>query len=138
MENLLYYLLKVSVGTTVFYATYHFLFRKSKRFVFNRLYLAGSFLASFIIPLITFKRKIYITEAYSYITAETTGITETLTNVPHTAGSMGLHQYLLIIYLSGVVFFLLKLAYAFIIAARIRKNSRIEKIAGHNRLCNRR
>jgi hypothetical protein len=130
MENLLYYLLKVSVGTTVFYGTYHFLFRKSKLFVFNRLYLTGSFLASFMIPLITFKRKIYITETYSYITAETTGITETLTYVPYTAGSIGLHQYLLIIYLSGVVFFLLKLAYAFIIAARIRKNSRIEKIEG--------
>jgi hypothetical protein len=63
MEDILYYLLKVSVGTAVFYITYHFLFRKSKQFVFNRLYLAGSFLASFIIPLITFKRKTYITEA---------------------------------------------------------------------------
>jgi beta-lactamase regulating signal transducer with metallopeptidase domain len=133
MENILYYLIKVAVGTAVFYLTYHFLFRKSKQFVFNRLYLAGSFLASFIIPLITFKRKTYVTEAaYSYATAETSGIYETITYVPETAGSMGLHQYLLIIYIAGVVFFLLRLVYAFIVAARIKANSTAENIAGMN------
>jgi beta-lactamase regulating signal transducer with metallopeptidase domain len=133
MENILYYLLKISVGTAVFYMTYHFLFRKSKQFVFNRLYLAGSFLASFIIPLITFKTKTYITEApYQYITAETSGIYETITYVPEAAASVGLHQYLLIIYLAGVVFFLLRLAYAFIVAARIKANSTAENIAGMN------
>ena len=133
MENILYYLLKVSVGTAVFYITYHFLFRKSKQFVFNRLYLAGSFLASFIIPLITFKSKTYITEAaYSYITSETNVFPETVTNVPDTAGSMGLHQYLLIIYFAGVVYFLFRLAYAFLVAARIKANSTTENIAGMN------
>ena len=131
MEDILYYLLRASIGTAVFYITYHFLFRKSKRFVFNRLYLTGSFLASFIIPLITFKRKIYITETtYSYITAETTGISETMTYVPETAGTIGLHQYLLIIYFAGVAIFLSRLAYSYIVAARIKANSTIENIAG--------
>ncbi|MGF1586944.1 MAG: M56 family metallopeptidase [Bacteroidales bacterium] len=133
MENILYYLLKVSVGTAVFYLTYHFLFRKSKQFVFNRLYLAGSFLASFIIPLITFKRKTYLTEtAYSYITAETNLISENIIYVPETAGTMGLHHYLLIIYFAGVIYFLFRLAYAFIVAARIKANSTTVNIAGMN------
>jgi beta-lactamase regulating signal transducer with metallopeptidase domain len=133
MEDILYYLLKVSIGTAVFYLTYHFLFRKSKQFVFNRLYLAGSFLASFIIPLITFKRKTYITEAaYSYITSETIVTSETMTYVQDTAVSMGVHQYLLIIYFAGVVYFLARLAYAFIVAARIKANSTTENIAGMN------
>jgi hypothetical protein len=133
MENILYYLLKVSVGTAVFFLTYHFLFSKSKQFVFNRLYLAGSFLASFIIPLITFKRKTYLTEtAYSYITAETNVVSENIIYVPETAGSMGLQHYLLIIYFAGVVYFLFRLAYAFIVAARIKANSTTENIAGMN------
>ena len=70
MADILYYLLKVSIGIAVFYTPYYFLFRKSNQFVFNRLYLTGSFLTSFIIPLVTFKKKIHLIETYSYITAE--------------------------------------------------------------------
>lgn len=130
MENFLYYLLKVSVGTAVFYITYHFLFRKSKQFVFNRLYLAGSFLASFIIPLITFKRKTYLTEAYSYFAADPASIPDTMAYAPETGVSMGFPEYLLIMYLSGVIFFLTKLVYSLIVAARIKAKSTPEQIAG--------
>ncbi len=130
MADILYYLLKVSVGTTVFYITYHLLFIKSKQFVFNRIYLAGSFLASFIIPLVTFRKKIHLTETYSYITAEATGITESLTYSPDISSSLGLNQYLLFAYLTGSVLFLSKFIYAFIIAARIRANSTTQQIAG--------
>ena len=130
MEEILYYLLKVSIGIAVFYTTYHFLFRKSKQFVFNRLYLAGSFLASFFIPLVTFKRKIHLAETYSYFTAEATGITESLTYSPEISSSMGINQYLLFAYLTGAVLFLSKLIYSFIIAARIRANSTAQQIAG--------
>jgi beta-lactamase regulating signal transducer with metallopeptidase domain len=130
MEEILYYLLKVSVGTAVFYLTYHFLFRKSKQFVFNRLYLAGSFLVSFIIPLITFKRNTHIVESYSYISADAAGITESLTYYsPEISGSMSLYQCLLIAWLTGVALFLLKLSYAFLVAARIRAKSTTEQVA---------
>lgn len=39
--------------TAVFYSLYALLFRKEKMFVFNRFYLLGSLILSFIIPLIT-------------------------------------------------------------------------------------
>jgi len=132
MADILYYLLKVSVGTTVFYITYHFLFRKSKRYVFNRLYLIGSFIVSFIIPMISFKTKTYVTETISLLPANVTAFSETFAFASETGSSMSLYNYLLIIYLLGVVFFISKLLYSCIIAARIKKRCQIEQIKGLN------
>src|SRR5690554_34482 len=66
MEDVLYYLLKVSAATTVFYFAYYLLLRRNKDFVFNRFYLLGSFLLSFIIPLATFKTSSYLSQANVY------------------------------------------------------------------------
>lgn len=132
MADILYYLLKVSVGTTVFYVTYHFLFRKSKQYVFNRLYLIGSFIASFIIPIITFKTKTYVTETISLLPANVTDFSEYFVFASETGSPLSLHNYLLIIYLAGVVYFLSKLIYSFIIAERIKRSSQMEKIKGLN------
>ena len=132
MADILYYLLKVSVGTTVFYITYHFLFRKSKQYVFNRLYLIGSFFASFIIPMISFKTKTYVTETISLLPANLTAFSESFVFASETGSSLSFYNYLLIIYLAGVVYFLSKLIYSFIIAARIKLSSQVEKIKGLN------
>ena len=48
------YLLKTIACSAAFYALYYFIFQKEKMLVFNRFYLLGSLVASFIIPLITF------------------------------------------------------------------------------------
>jgi TonB-dependent SusC/RagA subfamily outer membrane receptor len=53
METLLIYLGKVALSIAAFYTFYIVLFRRHKQFRFNRLYLSGSLLLSFIIPLIT-------------------------------------------------------------------------------------
>ena len=129
MADILYYLLKVSVGTTVFYITYHFLFRKSKQYVFNRLYLIGSFVASFIIPIITFKTERYVTETSSFLPSDVTAYSESVAIATETGSSISFDKYLLLLYLAGIILFLLKLAYAFIVAARIKLNSTSENIS---------
>ena len=49
----MFYLLRVSIALAAFYLAYLLLFQKKKYFRFNRLYLAGSMLISYFIPLIT-------------------------------------------------------------------------------------
>lgn len=132
MTDILYYLLKVSVGTTVFYVTYYFLFRKSKQYIFNRLYLIGSFVASFIIPMITFKTETYVTERSSLLPDNVTAFSEAFAFISETGSSLSFYNYLLIIYLAGVVYFLSMLINSFIIAARIKRNSQMEQIKGLN------
>ena len=53
MEAILSYPVKVAFAIAAFYLTFLLLFRQQKQFSFNRLYLNGSFLLSFFIPLIT-------------------------------------------------------------------------------------
>jgi TonB-dependent SusC/RagA subfamily outer membrane receptor len=53
METLMIYLVKVALAIAAFYLLYMLLFRYHKQFRFNRLYLSGSLILSFIIPLIT-------------------------------------------------------------------------------------
>jgi beta-lactamase regulating signal transducer with metallopeptidase domain len=131
MEPILYYLLKVSLGTTVFYATYFFLFRKSKGFVFNRFYLSGSFLAAFIIPLITFSTEVQLSEASTYF-SESFGTRVGSAPSPAT----GTDNYATVaamvfyLYVIGLLVCLGKLIVAYITAARIRRSCREERLAG--------
>lgn len=53
MEATLIYFGKSAMTLAIFYLLFHFVFRKQKQFVFNRLYLLASFVLSFIIPAIT-------------------------------------------------------------------------------------
>jgi bla regulator protein BlaR1 len=133
MEGILYYLLKVSIGTTVFYATYHFLFRKSKQFVFNRIYLAGSFLAAFIIPLITFTSSSFVSEATVYFSGKVeSSLLPAETNLTAIEPIYGIAEIILCLYLFGLIFFLAKLIHGYLVAARIRKNCKAKNIGGIN------
>ena len=130
MEAILYYLLKVSIGTAVLYATYHFLLRRSKQFVFNRIYLAGSFLAAFVIPLITFNTSSRLSQATVFISGNLKTDFLPLESKGAAIGSTGgLAEILVYLYLFGLVFGLGKLIYGYRMAARIRKSCK-EKIIG--------
>jgi hypothetical protein len=48
------YLIKVILCSAVFYITYRLLLETAKMHTFNRVYLLGSLLLSFLIPLMTF------------------------------------------------------------------------------------
>lgn len=51
----MFYLLRVSIALAAFYLAHLLLFQKKKYFRFNRIYLAGSMLISYFIPLVTFR-----------------------------------------------------------------------------------
>jgi beta-lactamase regulating signal transducer with metallopeptidase domain len=123
MEQLLYYLLKVSIATAVFYATYFWLFRKRKQFIFNRFFLAGSFLAAFIIPLITFSTNSQLSNATTYLTVNLgSDVMMADTAATETVSSIGITTILLTLYVIGVIFSLVKLIYGYVVATRILKS----------------
>ncbi|MFO7824007.1 MAG: M56 family metallopeptidase [Cyclobacterium sp.] len=131
MEAILYYLLKVSIGTAVFYATYFFLFRKNKGFVFNRCYLAGSFIAAFIIPLLTLQTYSSLSPATIFFSGN--GVSHTWTSglkAKTMESDIGMADILLYGYLIGLVICLARLIFGYIAAARIRKNCKETDIAG--------
>lgn len=55
MGNDLPYIIKVSAAMAVFWMTYRLVFRKEKQFLFNRVYLLGALLISYVIPLFSFR-----------------------------------------------------------------------------------
>src|SRR5690554_5019841 len=128
MENLLYYLLKVAIATSVFFLTYHLLFRKSKDFVFNRFYLLGSFLLSFILPLISFKTSFYLSQVSVYFldSSGSAEVSEPAVNSTLVVTSVGLPEILIVIYLTGLSCYLVKLIMEYKVAASIAKSSREE------------
>jgi hypothetical protein len=129
MENILYYLLKVSIGIAVFYLTWYFCLKNNKHFVFNRIYLTGTFLISFILPLITFTTRTYIPATVPYISGDASGISESVIYLTETGSSISFYNYLIKLYFAGAILFLLKLAYAFTVAIRIKSNSNVENIS---------
>ena len=54
MENLLIHIGKSGTAVAAFFLVYYLLFKRQSHFQFSRLYLPGSFLLSFLIPLISF------------------------------------------------------------------------------------
>ncbi len=134
MEELLIYLLKVSVSITVCYLTYHFLLRKHKQFVFNRFYLIGSFLVSFLIPLITFETTAYAAPADVFFAPGASGAEMQGSVVPGAdrAGLPLIAGTLLVIYLAGASYYLARLIYAYSTAARIKEGASREWVRGVN------
>lgn len=129
MEAVFYYLLKVSIATAVFYGTYYFLLRNTKQFVFNRIYLAGSFLAAFFIPLITFQTTSRLSQATTYFSGNVSAdvlLPPTTVTVTETYSSIT--TFLIGLYLCGVVYFLVKLIYGYTVAAAIRKSCTRKKV----------
>lgn len=123
MEQFLYYLIKVSIATSAFYATYYFLFRTRKQFIFNRFFLAGSFLAAFIIPLITFSTTSQLSKATNFLTGNLDAdVIVSATTVTESDSSIGITTILFCLYGFGVFFLLVQLIYGYIAAVGIRES----------------
>jgi hypothetical protein len=131
METFIIYLLKASAGIAAFHMTYRLLLSRDKNFVFNRFYLSGSVIASFLIPLVTFRK-------ITYTTAPLPGpvVPEIIggdTGVYASAGTPVISIiYLGIfgVYLAGVLFCLSKFGYACFLAMRINRRSTRCRISG--------
>ncbi|WP_114788882.1 M56 family metallopeptidase [Niabella yanshanensis] len=68
---MLIYLIKAIACSGIFYVLYALLFNKEKMLVFNRFYLLGSLVASFLIPLITITVEVpEIAQQHQYIMPE--------------------------------------------------------------------
>lgn len=126
MEEIWIYLGKVAVGIMVFHAGFRYLFREWKNFRFNRIYLLGSMVIPFLLPLITFTIVREAAPGFAYATnssdvAGLTPITE-----PKTTFSFS--SIMLIIYLSGMVFFLMRLLAGHLKAMTILKKSQKQQM----------
>src|SRR5690554_6163482 len=128
MENLLYYLLKVAIATSVFSLTYHLLFRKSRDFVFNRFYLLGSFLLSFALPLISFKTSSFLGQVYVYFldSSGSASVSEPEASSTFEVTSVGLSEMLFVLYFLVLIYHLVKMFNGYRVAASIGRSSRQE------------
>ncbi|MGN7786914.1 M56 family metallopeptidase [Niabella sp. 22666] len=65
------YLFKAIVCSGIFYSLYALLFNKEKMLVFNRFYLLGSLVTSFVVPLITIPVRVpVVSQEPLYVTAD--------------------------------------------------------------------
>jgi len=131
MEDVLYYLLKMSAATTVFYLAYYLLLRRSKDFVFNRFYLLGSFILSFIMPLTTIKTNSYLSQANVYflegIGAEAS---EPISGPSLAETPIGWPEFLLVLYAAGLIYSLVRMLNGCFVAASIGNQTKEEILNG--------
>ncbi|EPR70180.1 M56 family metallopeptidase [Cyclobacterium qasimii] len=125
MEAFFLYLLKVSLATAIFYLTYHFLFRVKKQFVFNRYYLLLILPVAHIIPLISFPTAADLSLATVYFNEINPLPIGEPSFTPNNNGNATFNwlSVLSIIYVSGMVFFLIRFIISYIQASAIQKVS---------------
>ena len=129
MEIHLPYLLRVAIAITIFYLAYFLMFRREKTFLFNRIYLISSMLISFIIPLFTFTKQIFVPE--TIIAVQSSVQSAAPTHLPTTIG-FDLIMILNILFLAGFAFFLSLLLTGHIKVWRIVKKASKQIIHGHS------
>lgn len=129
MENLLFYLLRASIALAAFYLAYLLLFQKRKHFRFSRIYLAGTMLISFFIPLITFQVDAPAQPVYPAISVQQVQAS------PETAVRFfwelfSREQITAAIFLLGFCFFLVRITTAHLRALALIKQARRENLNG--------
>jgi TonB family protein len=118
--NWWHYLLLVNVYLTLFFGFYALLLRRETFFQLNRIYLVGTAILSFFIPLIQSEwvKGLFITQQVQYTIygADAVSITDIapITNNPVTIG-----QVLLVTYTAGVIVLAIKLMLQLILLRRI-------------------
>lgn len=127
MEGFLFYLLKASIGITVFYLAYFILFRNEKNFRFNRIYLLSAMIISFIIPLIRFSIKVPAPETLSIFNLEIQEVSATEISKP-IPGSFQLYKLIFSLYITVSILFLIHFLTGIIKAFFIVKKSQKKEI----------
>lgn len=128
MEAFLIYLAKAAAATAAFFLLHLMLFNKRKQFRFNRFYLAGSLVISMLIPLVT----ITVTrEAAHQLVLLPVQAGATAAEVAADSGTgFSLTLLLLLVYLAGVLFFLVHLVMGHFRVLQIARKSRQETYGG--------
>ncbi|MBD1387071.1 TonB family protein [Mucilaginibacter rigui] len=121
--NWWHYLLLVNIYLTLFFGFYSLLLRRETFFQLNRVYLLGTAILSFFIPLIESEwvKGLFITQQVQYTIygANAVSITDIapITNNPITIG-----QVLIVVYAAGVIFLAVKLMLQLVLLRRIIKD----------------
>lgn len=124
MNDFVIYLIESGISLALFYSVYWIFLRKDTFFVINRLYLVSSAAFSIIIPFIhiTSPTFINITSLIgSRPLLESPAVFSEGSSMP--AQSLGISDFLLLIYIWGVVFFFMRFVYQLLkVLILIRKN----------------
>jgi TonB family protein len=118
--NWWHYLLLVNIYLTLFFGFYSLLLRRETFFQLNRIYLIGTAILSFFIPLIQSEwvKGLFITKQVQYTIYGGNAVSITdiapITNNPVTIG-----QVLIVLYAAGVIFLAVKLMLQLILLRRI-------------------
>ena len=114
METVVLYVLKSSGLITLFYVTYMILLRKETFFTSNRWFLLSGLVTSFLLPLLTIKKVVYIQQPkidYSQVVALPTTVTLSKVEVVE---SFDWTQLIWMGYLLIALFFIAKIAFNFL------------------------
>ena len=106
METLIY-LLKSSAVLSLFYVVYYFVLRKDTFFTTKRHFLIGGIISALLLPLLIFTKTVFEAAPVSRLVFTSENVI-TNTTTPMQAESIDVWQIALFIYLSGVVFMLLR------------------------------
>jgi TonB family protein len=118
--NWWHYLLLVNIYLTLFFAFYTLLLRRETFFQLNRVYLVGTAILSFFIPLIQSQwvKNLFITQQVQYTIYG--GNAVSITDVaPIKDNPVTLGQVLIVLYTAGVIFLAVKLMLQLILLRRI-------------------
>lgn len=129
MEDFLIYHGKVAIALMVFYIAFAVLFNRWKNFGFNRLYLMGSMIVSFIMPLITFTTIREVAPTIVYFESSGAEIFQFATTVEPSKG-INLLLVLFICYLAGVAFLIARLLAGHLRAVAILLKCRKKQVSG--------
>ena len=122
MDNIVEYLIKSGIALSVFYLFYWLLMRKSTHFGLNRLTLAASIIASFLLPLI--KINLSPEVIATAIPVVSIDLTQVVNIVSKPEPAWGIREIVLLIYFSGFVITLFRLIYQSFYIHVIAKMSR--------------
>ena len=129
MEFDLPYLLRVAIAITLFYLAYYLMFKREKTFLFNRFYLMSSMLISFIIPLITFTKQVFVSEVVIAVPSQVQSVASTTI---FASVELFIVQIMNILFLAGFAFFLSLLLTGHFKVWRIIKKASKQNIHGHS------
>jgi beta-lactamase regulating signal transducer with metallopeptidase domain len=123
METFIYYLLKSSLLLTGFYLVYHFLLQKETFYRANRWFLWLGYLASLVLPLITFVKTVVVE-------APTFSLTENMqvSHIPAENIAIDWIDIAVVVYGVGLIYFGLKFAINLMQLVKTIRKYRFQKV----------
>ncbi|HEU4496847.1 MAG TPA: peptidase M56, partial [Flavobacterium sp.] len=132
MEGFILYFGKASALSAVFFLSYYLLLRKETFFMPNRWFLLAGIAASLTLPLLIFKKIIWVepaTQQFATMAGQTPIISQSprALAIVQPGSEINWLYVLFLIYLTGMLFFLARFLRDFWSLSKILKNQEIQK-----------